>query len=203
MMPTPMSANLSNDVKHRARRRARAVGWLLGSVLTVAAGCTPWATYPPIEGAAGINNPELNPIPEVMAVSIREMHERDGASGPIVFNLPAGMPERLYHRVAKLIGAGARPMMNVGEQAYHVCEVRVRGTEAEVDIVHPGPGGSPRLATVACRPTMAHGFEPRSVRPYRFVVDEPLLPNYPGAAAQGDWPGADGAAETSASAPAG
>jgi hypothetical protein len=203
MTLTPMSENRPTDVTRRGRRRAGAPAWLLGAVLAVAAGCTPWATYPPIEGAAGINNPELNPIPEVMAASIREMHERDGASGLIVFNLPAGMPERLYRRVAKLMGGKARPMMNAGEPAYHVCEVRVRGTEAEVDIVHPGPGGSPRLVTVACRSTMAHGFEPRSVRPYRFVVEEPLPPNYPGTAARGDWPGTDGSAETSAAAPAG
>ena len=56
---------------------SRTVLMLLIAALAIPAGCTPTATYPPIEGSVGFL-PNLEPIPQLMVEGIWYAHERFG-----------------------------------------------------------------------------------------------------------------------------
>lgn len=165
---------------------------LLMGLVMVMAGCTPWATYPSSPGFVNISDPWIPPIPELMADSIRTVHERDGR-GPgdaMVFNLPPNTPDRVYHRViAHLSNAGssnARPMRDVTESAYHIIEVRVRAVESEVDLIHVGAAGVPEEVTLSFQHDILHGQRLVRVRPWRYRVELPP-PNYvPGGESGGE-----------------
>ncbi len=155
----------------------RVAGWaactLLGWSVLVTAGCTPWATYPPVEGSVDLSDPDLSPIPELMADAIRYTHTRDGREGEIVFNLPPGTPRSVYQAVIKRLGEG-RAMTDPAEVAYHVTEIRVRTLESEVDVIHARPDdGTPEQMTIAFRQNLLTGFRVERVRAWRYPVDVP------------------------------
>ena len=148
---------------------------LLLALCLAAAGCTPWATYPPIKGAAGINNPKLEPIPELMADAIRHAHEQAGGGDAIVFNLPEGTPAEVYDRVASKLD-NAQPMRESGEAAYHVTEVRVRATDAEVDLIFQAEQDVPQLMTVKLKQHFVGGWQVVDSRIWR--IPQQLPPPY-------------------------
>ncbi len=160
----------------RWRRRAgagRAGCTFLAWSLLVIAGCTPWATYPPVEGSVDLSDPDLSPIPELMADAIRYTHTRDGREGEIVFNLPPGTPRSVYQAVIKRLGDG-RAMTDPAEVAYHVTEIRVRTLESEVDVIHTRPDdGTPEQMTISFRQNLLTGFRVERVRAWRYPVDVP------------------------------
>ncbi len=139
----------------------------------LAGGCTPWATYPPIEGSAGIHDPSMSPIPDAIAQALRFAQFEDGRDGEIVFNLPAGTPPVVYQQVINRLAGGGRPMRDEGERAYHVTQVRVRTVEAEVDIIRRDAGGVPREMTVTVDRNLLSGFFVKDVRYWRYNVEEP------------------------------
>ena len=152
-------------------------GWaactILGWSVLVIAGCTPWATYPPMEGSVGLSDPDLSPIPELMADAIRHIHARDGQEGEIVFNLPYGTPRSVYQAVIKRLGDG-RAMTDPAEVAYHVTEIRVRTFESEVDVIHVRPDdGTPEQMTVSFRQNLLTGFRVERVKAWRYPVHVP------------------------------
>ena len=128
-----------------------AVVWLL-------VGCTPWANYPPIEGAAAINNPNVPPIPILMAEAVEWMHENYGAEGDeIVLNLPPNTPATVYDRVIVRLKEG-RPMTFGDGRAYHVTNVRVRTVQAEVDVIAPRADGVHESTTLYFKNHLAKGW---------------------------------------------
>ncbi|MDY7110156.1 MAG: hypothetical protein SYC29_16115 [Planctomycetota bacterium] len=147
-------------------------GTLLLSLIFVLCGCTPWATYPPIEGAVDISNPALAPIPRLMADAVRYVHTLEGGEGEIALNLPEGTSATVYDEVIERLEA-ARPMQAGNTQAYHVEAVRVRGLDAEVDVIHPGAGGVPELMTVYFNQTFAEGWRVKWHRRWRLRIEAP------------------------------
>ena len=135
-------------------------------------GCTPWATYPPIEGAVDISNPALAPIPELMADAVRYVREQDGEEGEIAINLPEGTPAKVYDAVIERL-ATARPMQAGEKRAYHVEAVRVRAMDAEVDVIHPGNGGAPELMTVYFNQNLLEGWQVKWHRRWRLRIEAP------------------------------
>ena len=123
-------------------RRAMVKTTRVLSVLLLAAvpfACTTMSTYPPTAGKS-ISTPNNSPGPEVMAGAIKEASRISGHTGPIVFNLPAGLAANTWSRVQSLLGDGARPM-NAGEtDAFSVQQLRLDGGLAEVDVVYPERG---------------------------------------------------------------
>jgi hypothetical protein len=149
---------------------------LTGTLLLVLAlflcGCTPWATYPPIEGAVDISNPALAPIPELMTGAVRHVREQDGGEGEIVLNLPEGTPAKVYDAVIERLQT-ARPMQAGDKGAYHVEAVRVRAMDAEVDVIHPGNGGAPELMTIYFRQHLLEGWQVKWHRRWRLRIEAP------------------------------
>lgn len=143
--------------------------------MTALAGCTPWATYPPIEGAASINDPQFAPIPQLMAEAISYGSEHYGM-GPvdgetIVYNLPPNTAPRVYERVTDRIG-NARPMVDGDEYAYHVTSVRVRTTDAQVDLICPRDDGHHELVEISFKQKLT-GYQVADARLWRVHVTVP------------------------------
>jgi hypothetical protein len=107
----------------------------------IPAGCAAVSTYPPVAGRP-VNTPSVSPGPEVMAGAIKEAHRVTAPGTDIVFNLPAGLPENTWNRVAYLLPDSARAMEPGDENVYSVKQLRISGGTAEVDVVYPEGGRS-------------------------------------------------------------
>lgn len=113
----------------------------LAAVVLVAlpAACTAVSTYPPTAGTTK-QTPNVSPGPEVMAGAIREAARATGTTGGIVFNLPAGLDDKTWNWVERLLPEGARRMQPGDTEAISVQQLRVSGGTAEVDVVYPERG---------------------------------------------------------------
>lgn len=142
--------------------------------LLVLAGCTAWATYPPITGAASLNNPGLAPIPELMGRALADVavDPNDAEPEAIVFNLPAKIDPAVYRRVEKWLPAGSSPMVAADQVAVHVTAIRVRGTDAEVDVVHR-EASVDQLVTIRFKQGLGSGWTIKDRRPWRIRVATP------------------------------
>jgi hypothetical protein len=158
-------------------------------LMIVAAGCSPWSTFPPIEGAVDIGDPGLEPFPTLMTNAIRYVYQQDGAQGELVYNLPVGTPWYVYKRVTRRLET-ARPLLGAAGPAYHVEAVRVRGTEAEVDVIHPGEGDVPQLVTLYMSQHLVEGWRVTRTRYWRIRVEWPE-PTYTPPPDAGSEPGPD------------
>ena len=150
---------------------------ILVAVSLFLAGCTTWATYPPIEeGAIELNDPTLEPIPSLMAEAIRFSYEHYAQGHDVVINLPEGTPAEVYDLVIGMLGAG-RPMVQGDSTTFGVLEVRVRALDAEVDIIYPRVGTSHEMATITFHKDLLTYYEVVSSRLWRIRVDPPR-PHY-------------------------
>jgi hypothetical protein len=111
----------------------------LALLAVVPAACTAMSTYPPVDGKV-VNTPSVSPGPEVMAGAIKEAHRLTAPNTDIVFNLPAGLPENTWNRVAFLLPDSARAMEPGDENVYSVKQLRIQGGSAEVDVIYPERG---------------------------------------------------------------
>lgn len=140
--------------------------------LVLLIGCSPWATYPKIEGAAQVGNPQFEPLPSIMATAIRQGHERAGFEGEPVYNLPEGTGRAGYAAVQAQLGQG-RAMQEPGEPAVHVIQVRVRGVDAEVDVILPRRDAPPEMVTYRMRQRFLHHYRVTDTRRWNIAVDVP------------------------------
>ncbi|MHC4946730.1 MAG: hypothetical protein ACYTG1_00500 [Planctomycetota bacterium] len=149
----------------------RLVPAVLAALTALVAACAPFATYPPVEGSLNLSQPDFEPIPLLMAEAIIFCDERYGSAGEVVFNLPEGTPPPVYERVIRHLGEG-RPMEAGDAQAYHVEEVRVRGLDAQVDVIYPRSDGVHQLVTISFRKKLRH-YAVASTRLWRIHVEAP------------------------------
>ena len=100
--------------------------------------CSPIATYPPIEveSAVTFSNANYEPVPTILVTTIEYARDHFGALETVVYNLPVGMGSETYDTVTSRLES-AEPMREVGQQAYHITELRVRGFRAEANITFP------------------------------------------------------------------
>ncbi len=139
-------------------------------------GCSRWATHPPLEGTRPSGGPTAEPIPSLMADAIRFAHNRYGGHDEVIINLPEGTPAAVYEMVTDRLGSG-RPMMASSERAYHVIEVRVRGLDAQVDLLSPRKDGYYHFVTISFRQDLLRGYRVASTRLWR-IREEPPSPHF-------------------------
>ena len=108
-------------------------------LVSVPAACTAVSTYPPTAGTTKMT-PTVSPGPELMAAAIKEASRVTNGEQPIVFNLPAGLDNGTWRRIASLLPGGARPMRAGDEAVYSVQQLRLSGGTAEVDVTYPERG---------------------------------------------------------------
>jgi hypothetical protein len=143
--------------------------------------CSPWQTYPNVESSLSIGSAKTEPVPSLMAESIRHSHDKWGnrtySQTEPVINLPEGTPAEVYVTVTEKLGGG-QPMMSPGQPAYHVTQVRVRALDAEVDLMYPAGDGLMREATLYFEKDVWSKFRVTGVRPWRVPVRETPPPHY-------------------------
>lgn len=142
-------------------------------------GCAAWSTYPPIETARTPSlKPANAPLPEVMRKALAFTHQEYARVDDLVFNLPEGTPPRVYEDITDRLGYG-RPLTEPQQPAYHIEQVRVRGTKAEVDIILPSTQSDMhQVATIFLGQRIGSGYFVERSRLWRIRVEAPP-PNYP------------------------
>ncbi len=157
----------------------RAASYLI-ALLSIATlgGCSSWSTYPPVETAVvrSISSPTLEPVPTLMTRSVDWARDNNPHLMPLVFNLPEGTPADVYAIVMKRNGEGV-PMTQPGQRAVHVTNVRVRGGDAEVDVVIPREDGIHELITLQFERPIFERWDVHGTRHWRIRVATPH-PNY-------------------------
>lgn len=121
------------------RRRATllsAMTLTAATFATILTGCTPWATYPRVEGARELSHPTVEPVPVLMTEAIRWAHATHGRGRAFSINLPAETPISVYDTVLHRLGGG-KPQTEPDEWTYHLLQVRSRGLNGEVDLLYP------------------------------------------------------------------
>ncbi len=125
----------------------------LGLFWLALGGCAGYASWPPVDGGSVISDPNNPPMPAILISAYKFMEKEyppASSDGRFAINLPSGLLHRNYAFVARHVGPNAAPLTPENEASlpvYHVERVRIRGTEAQVEMVYPsttlgsGPGG--------------------------------------------------------------
>lgn len=178
-------------VRRPSRRPARPLTAVLVAGAAAAAsltGCAPWATYPKVERSVTIAEPRVPPLPELMAravaVAYALEHEAYAEAEELPatpFNLPVGTPLSVWETVTGRLGE-AYPATEAAADVIHVQQIRLRGTQAEVDVIRQPRGGTPVLTTISFRRELLRGWYVERTRDWRIPTDVPDL-GYAGALA--------------------
>ena len=154
-------------------RRVPISATILFVLLLSISGCTSWSTYPPVEITGRLTNPSFEPMPTLMTESIRFARSHYGkGEEDFAINLPEGVPHEIYTRVIRKLGGG-HPQTDPAELTYHILELRIRGIEAEVDLVYPRSGSIYELVTISFSRRLVEGWVVLSSRLWRIHVDRP------------------------------
>lgn len=140
-------------------------------------GCAAWSTYPAIPGAMQVGHPEFEPLPTIMAEAVRYSNERYLKADEPTFNLPEGVTKATYDSVKQRL-RGGRAMLDPDEPAVHIKQIRVRGGDAQVDVIFPRDDGLYQFVTLHMKQRFLNRFEVRDTRLWRIHVKAPE-PNYP------------------------
>ena len=159
--------------------RSTIAALIVGLVIVVATGCSPWATYPPVEikPAKQLTRESWEPVPTVMAVAVQYARDTYTKDQDLAINLPEGTPALVYDKVIAKVGEG-RPLRNAGEPAIHIKEVRTRGFDAQVDLVYARPDGMHQLVTLTLNRTVFQSWRVVNARPWQLRDFTPPAPNY-------------------------
>ena len=104
-------------------------------------------------------------------------HEHYGGMEIIVFNLPEGINHETYNIVSSKL-SGAIPMTTPNQIAYHILELRVRGFDAEADIIFPSASGRYELATIHLDTSLFDSWAVTRDRVWLIPTNSPPLPTY-------------------------
>jgi hypothetical protein len=147
---------------------------LLASLVLSA--CATMATYPPTAGSGGVTATQP-PLPQIMASALRYAQQRGNPNAPLVFNLPPRTLQAAWDDVAKRLGDGARPMTEGDREAFTVRQLRLNGSQAEVDVVYPSPEGVYQVMTVHLEG--AFGVDYRPMYTQRWLIPSKAQPFNP------------------------
>jgi hypothetical protein len=150
-------------------------------IIVLFSGCTPVATYPPVETdiALVFSDSTNEPIPTIFAETLRYAHEHFGGMDVIVFNLPDTVGEKTYELVSDKLG-GALPMENKEQVSFHIIELRKRPFHAEADIIFPSTSGNYERATLYLTSSLVDPWKVTRDRIWLVPVTELPSPNYGG-----------------------
>ena len=150
---------------------------ILIGILIVIPGCVTWSTYPSQKMTDRMTNPSNEPTPTLMTKAIHFAYSHYGSGEEdFAINLPEGVSHEIYTRVIRKLEIG-HPMTDPNETTYHVLEIRIRGLEAEVDLLYPRQGSIYEMVTLSFRRRLVEGWTVLTSRLRRVHVDRPQ-PNY-------------------------
>lgn len=155
-------------------------------------GCAaPYVNVPHQSGDIAADNPNLRTVRDVEVAALRAVYESSDLPGPILIRLPAGSDALTYVAAADAIDdevvvtpsdESVKPASTLT-----IDQVRVRGWDAEVDVIRPVSGSVRQLVTVYLERQPFSGWTVRRQHVWRIPVEpaEPL--------AEGDEAEASGA----------
>jgi len=123
-----------------------------------------------------------------MALALLEVHAKARLEPTLLFNLPEGSSVHVYEKVKRELryaqrGGEGEPvpfdvMSTPDQNAYHVVELRLRMTDAEVDVVHRDLGGTPQMTTVVLKQELISGWSVIRSRTWRIpsILPQPTYP---------------------------
>lgn len=158
---------------------------ILAMLVLWCSACTPMSTYP-TEGKGEALLPWMYPVPQVMAKSLAETYRKTVPNGaeadhPLVYNLPAGISERVWKQVAidtQIEGARAATPEDYenGTMVWSVQRVAVRGLKAKVDVVYQS-GSVHQLAIVSLTSPPLGLFNVTAFQRLLITTDPPAIHN--------------------------
>jgi hypothetical protein len=120
----------------------------------VASSCVGYHEWPAQQGQRRLGDPNEGAMTEVMIAALKAAVERyapaDDPEAPVSLNLPVGLKPEVNRWVVDRVGPPALALdeETVDLPVYHIARVRIRGTQADVDVVRPvmaagrGPAGA-------------------------------------------------------------
>ena len=150
---------------------------LLGALLLVAGCSTPYVNIPHQSGDIAGNDPNADNVRTIEAMAIRAVLAESDIPRPVSIKLPPGTDELTYAAVANQAGedvltpADTQP---APAATLTVEQVRIRGWDAEVDVLRPSTGTVRRLVTVSLKYEPFSGWSARSTRTWRGPADASL-----------------------------
>ncbi len=167
----PVSRTLVDSGLSRPRSQRVILAGAL-SAMALGLGCTPLATYPPIEGTRTVE-PWVHPVPEIMGVSIRHTRAMMNPAHPPIINLPPAVTASTWETVMSHVAPDARPMTDDDVSAFALTQVRLSGARAECDVVYPTPEGLPQMVTVGLRTDPFQTWRVEFTRRWRIPAEMP------------------------------
>jgi hypothetical protein len=169
-----------------ARHGRFASALIIALPIALLTGCSPWATYPPVESktAQALTKPTFEPVPTVMAVAIDYARDNYTPGKELPINLPDGADWEVYDKVFTKLAHGGTPMTKRGEPALCIQEVRTRAFEAQVDVVYPRADGLNQLVTLSLEREVFKDWRVKSARPWQIRNVEMPDPHYVGPTAE-------------------
>ena len=150
-----------------------------------------YVNIPPEGGFAASDVNSFN-VRDIMSDAIAAAVEREPLNGPFEVVLPAGATQQTYQEVVRAVGGGAVAPDTLRDAAIpgvRVVAVRVRGPEAECDLIRPSPTGR-SVVRVFLKYYYGGDWGVQRVKPLRISPEDLLLrtspPPPPGAPADAD-----------------
>ena len=140
-----------------------------------AAGCANYASYPPLEGEASIDQATQAPIPEVIATAIEWCVAREdfrSQQEPVIFSLPASMGDDAHAAVAEQLNSNGLETDPSRTDGIEIRSVRMFGLKAMVDMTVPRGTLPPQLVTLELQSYVFQPWHVSGSNRWRFNEDQ-------------------------------
>lgn len=147
---------------------------------TVGCGGPTYVNVPAQPGDTAFNDANGDVVRAVAAAAVKGMLLEKQVAAPIAVKLPEGATLLTHADVARRIGPDAISPYEEGVEASSVVEVReirIRGNNAEVDVLAPGPQGLDQLTSVRLSwAPFAGGWQADNMRTWRAGAQNVMSP---------------------------
>lgn len=135
-------------------------------------GCAEWVNIPAVPGDAARHDPNLKDVADVEVAALSALMTRFPEPGMTQIILPMGTRDTTYTKVVQSIGQGAVMGDTSATNSLEVMAVRIRVTEAWVDIRRLSASRIPQLYTVYLKNDVISGWYMQRIRPWRGTINE-------------------------------
>lgn len=135
-------------------------------------GCAEWVNIPAVPGDVARHDPNLGDVADVEVAALSALMTRYPTQSTTQVILPMGTSDATYNRVVQSIGQGAVMGDASAATSLEVMAIRIRVTEAWVDIRKFTESRIPQLYTVYLKNDVISGWYMQRIRPWRGTINE-------------------------------
>lgn len=138
--------------------------------LVVPACSSPYVNIPAQSGDVASANPNTQAVREVQIQALATVIERENLPGPVRIELPRGSDGLTYAAVASRLGEAVVTPADDDVEAATVLvveQIRIRGWDAQVDVLKPATGNVQQVVTVYLRNAPTAGWTVERTRTWR------------------------------------